>query len=258
MTADHATVGVPMLSVRGLSKRFGGVVAAEAIDIDVDTGQTHAVIGPNGSGKTTLLRQIFGEIRPDTGTVHLGSRDLGEDPVPARVQAGLGRSYQITSIFEGFTAVENVSFGLRVTRGRATSLAQPTTKDAEIGRAAGELLARTGLADRQEVRAENLSHGERRQLEIAIALSTTPRLLLLDEPLAGLGTAESQTMIALIRSLKDEHTILMVEHDLDAVFSLADRITILERGRVSASGDPAMVRTNPAMQALYFGAGDAL
>jgi len=255
--ADQATVGIPILSVRGLSKRFGGVVAADAIDIDVNAGQTHAVIGPNGSGKTTLLRQIFGEIRPDAGTVRLGSHDLGEDPVPARVRAGLGRSYQITSVFEGFTAAENVSFGLRATRGRATSLTQPTTKDAETRRAAGELLARTGLAGRQEVRAENLSNGERRQLEIAIALSTTPRLLLLDEPLAGLGAAESHTMITLIRSLKDEHAILMVEHDLDAVFSLADRVTILERGRVSVSGDPATVRAHPAMQALYLGAGDA-
>lgn len=247
----------PVLRVRGLSKRFGGVVAADAINIDVDAGQIHAVIGPNGSGKTTLLRQIFGEVRPDAGTVHLGGRDLEGLPVPARVRAGLGRSYQITSLFEGFSAAENVAFGLRAAAGKATALAGSAAADAGTATAAAALLARAGLGGRETVRAERLSHGEHRQLEIAIALSTGPRLLLLDEPLAGLGATESEAMVALIGALGGELAILLVEHDLDAVFALADRVTTLEQGRIVASGDPTAVRSDPAVHASYVGEGDS-
>lgn len=232
------------LKVSNLTKRFGGVNATNSINLEVEYGQLHAVVGPNGSGKTTLLRQLFGEIRQDVGTIHLEDRDISSLIVPDRVKAGLGRSYQITNFFKGLSVLQNIIFGVSSSENnfQNSQIFHPISK-LEKEKAA-ELVSRVGLEDRKKVLADHLSHGEQRQLEIAIALSTNPKLLLLDEPLAGLGVGESVKIISLIESLRGKISILMVEHDMKAVASLADQVTILEEGIVRQSGDVDIISYN--------------
>ena len=245
----------PVLSVRGMRRRFGGVDAVRDVDLDVGQKEIHAVIGANGSGKTTLLRMIFGELHPDAGRVILAGRDVSDVPVPARVRAGMGRSYQISSNFPGLTAAENIAFGVRAAAGIGAGLWPGTAAVRDAGERTRALLARVGLGQRAEDRAEDLSHGEHRQLELAMALATGPRLLLLDEPFAGLGAAEAVFVRDLIRGAGV--AVLMVEHDLDAVFAIADRITVLARGRVVATGAPHAVRADPAARDSFGGGGVA-
>ena len=232
------------LKVSNLTKRFGGVNATNSINLEVEYGQLHAVVGPNGSGKTTLLRQLFGEIRQDVGTIHLEDRDISSLIVPDRVKAGLGRSYQITNFFKGLSVLQNIIFGVSSSENnfQNSQIFHPISK-LEKEKAA-ELVSRVGLEDRKKVLADHLSHGEQRQLEIAIALSTNPKLLLLDEPLAGLGVGESVKIISLIESLRGKISILMVEHDMKAVASLADQVTVLEEGIVRQSGDVDIISYN--------------
>jgi len=243
-----------LLEVRALAKRFGGLVATDGLTLDVHPGEIHALIGPNGAGKTTAIGQIAGEIRPDAGTIRLAGQDITRLPVPERVRAGMTRSFQITQVLMQATALANVALVEQVRQGHSFRLWRQAARDERLLAPARAMLARVGLAARADIAAEDLSHGERRQLELAMALATNPRLLLLDEPMAGLGTTESAAMTSLLAALKGEIAILLVEHDMDAVFALADRITVLEGGRVIASGPPDAIRADPAVRDAYLGA----
>ncbi len=242
-----------LLQVRALCKRFGAVVAADALDLDVAPGELHAVIGPNGAGKTTLIAQLAGELRPDAGHIRFAGHDLLPRPPHARAQLGLTRSFQITSLFEQFRVLENVALAVQAVRGHSFRFWRPAHKSYELREAAMAALEQVGLAARADDRAHALSHGEKRQLELAMALASRPQLLLLDEPLAGQGQAESTALIALLSGLRGRHAILLVEHDMDAVFALADRITVLVGGRVIACAAPAAIRADPAVRAAYLG-----
>ena len=243
-----------LLEVRALAKRFGGLVATDGLNLDVRAGEIHALIGPNGAGKSTAIGQIAGEIRPDAGCILLAGQDITALPVPARVRAGMTRSFQITQVLMQSTALANVALVEQVRHGHSFRLWRPAARDERLLAPARAMLERVGLGARAGVAAQDLSHGERRQLELAMALATHPKLLLLDEPMAGLGSTESAAMTALLAGLKGSIAILLVEHDMDAVFALADRITVLEGGRVIASGPPAAIRADPAVRAAYLGA----
>lgn len=245
--ADHA------LEIVDLVKRFGGLVATDHLSMQVARGEIHAVIGPNGAGKTTLIRQLTGEIRPDSGAILFDGRDLGAMPVHRRSAIGLARSFQITNILQDFTALENVALSVQAHDGHSFRFWKPASKQPELTGPALEVLARVGLADRSDVVASSLSHGEQRQLEIAMALATGPKVLLLDEPMAGMGPEDSQRMVEFLRGLKQELTILLVEHDMDAVFALADRITVLVYGQAIATGVPDEIRNNPEVRSAYLG-----
>jgi branched-chain amino acid transport system ATP-binding protein len=242
-----------LLEVSKLSKMFGALVATDQVDFDVREGETHAVIGPNGAGKTTFIKQLSGELRPDVGRVHFGGEDITALPAQRRSRKGLARSFQITSIYRDFTALDNVTLAVQAHAGHSFRFWHAARDDASLTGPAVRILDRIGLLPRQNVLAANLSHGEQRQLEIAMALATGPRLLLLDEPVAGMGTDESQRMIELLATLKGEKTIVLVEHDMDAVFSLADRISVLVYGRIIATGTPAEIRANAEVRAAYLG-----
>ena len=243
----------PLLAARRVSKRFGGVVASDNVSFEVAPAEIHALIGPNGSGKTTLLRQLFGELRPDSGAVELCGADVTRRPVAERVRAGLGRSYQSGSFFGGFTVRENVAFGVRAAAGVATRFTARASAYRELDVEAGEVLRAVGLLERSDALAESLSHGESRQLELALALATRPRVVLLDEPLAGLGAGETRAMVARIAALRARCAVVLVEHDMDAVFALAQRVTVMVEGRVAASGPSAEIRADPAVRAAYLG-----
>ena len=243
-----------LLEVRGLAKRFGGLVATDGLNLDVAAGEIHALIGPNGAGKTTAIGQIAGELRPDAGTIRLAGQDITRLGVAGRVRAGMTRSFQITQVLMQSSALANVALVEQVRQGHSFRLWRSAARDERLLAPARAMLARVGLGARADVAAEDLSHGERRQLELAMALATHPRLLLLDEPMAGLGTTESAAMTELLAALKGEVAILLVEHDMDAVFALADRITVLEGGRVIAHGPPAAIREDPAVRDAYLGA----
>jgi len=242
-----------LLEVRALAKRFGGLVATDGLTLDVHPGEIHALIGPNGAGKTTAIGQIAGEIRPDAGTIRLAGQDITRLPVPERVRAGMTRSFQITQVLMQATALANVALVEQVRQGHSFRLWRQAARDERLRAPARAMLQRVGLAAQADVPAEDLSHGERRQLELAMALATHPKLLLLDEPMAGLGTTESAAMTGLLAALKGSIAILLVEHDMDAVFALADRITVLEGGRVIASGTPDAIRADPAVREAYLG-----
>ena len=242
-----------LLAVEGLSKRFGGIVAADAITLDVNDGELHAVIGPNGAGKTTLISQLSGELSPDAGIIRFAGSDIISLPAYRRSRLGLARSFQITSLFPEFTALDNVALAVQAHVGHSFRFWRDARRDESLRAPARATIARFGLAGRADVPVSQLSHGERRQLEIAIALATKPRLLLLDEPMAGVGPEESANMIATLRALKRELTILLIEHDMDAVFALADRITVLVYGRVIASGAPEAIRADPHVRRAYLG-----
>ncbi|MBV9682953.1 MAG: ABC transporter ATP-binding protein [Solirubrobacterales bacterium] len=242
-----------LLAVEDLSKRFGGIVAADAITLDVNAGELHAVIGPNGAGKTTLISQLTGEVSPDAGTIRFAGRDIIALPAYRRSRLGLARSFQITSLFPEFTALDNVALAVQAHAGHSFRFWRDARREEALRAPAAATLARFGLTERADLPVSRLSHGERRQLEIAIALATKPRLLLLDEPMAGMGPEESARMVATLRTLKRELTILLVEHDMDAVFALADRITVLVYGRVIASGAPEAIRADPLVRRAYLG-----
>jgi branched-chain amino acid transport system ATP-binding protein len=245
-----------LLEIRGLTKRFGGVVASDGIELPVPERELHAVIGPNGAGKTTLIGELAGEIAPDAGRVYFAGIDITTLPVHRRSALGLARSFQITSLFNDFTALDNVALAVQAHSGHSFRFWRDARKDPALRGPAGAMLARVGLAGREDVTVASMSHGEHRQLEIAMALATKPRMLLLDEPMAGMGPEESVRMIALLRELKRELTILLIEHDMDAVFALADRISVLVYGQVIASGEPAVIRANEAVRKAYLGEQD--
>jgi len=246
-----------LLQIEGLTKRFGGVVASDDIVLGVNAGELHAIIGPNGAGKTTLIGQLSGEIEPNSGRIHFDGRDITALPVHARNRLGLARSFQITSLFRDFTALENIALAVQAHAGHSFRFWRDARSQAELREPARLVLARVGLGSRSDAIVASLSHGEQRQLELAMALAAKPRLLLLDEPMAGLGAEESARMVETLRELKRELTILLIEHDMEAVFALADRITVLVYGRVIASGAPADIRANPEVRQAYLGEQEA-
>ena len=242
-----------LLEVRGLTKAFGGLLATHGVDLDVRAGETHAVIGPNGAGKTTLIAQLAGEVPPDAGTIRFAGRDVAGLSTPARSRLGLARSFQITSIFREFTALDNVALAVQAHAGHSFRFWRPARAERALRDPARAMLTAVGLGDRAHVEAAALAHGEQRQLEIAMALAPAPRLLLLDEPMAGMGLDESQRMIRLLGTLKGRHTILLVEHDMDAVWALADRISVMVYGRLIATGTPEEIRGNAEVREAYLG-----
>jgi branched-chain amino acid transport system ATP-binding protein len=242
-----------LLQIDGLTKRFGGVIASEDIRLEVPRGELHAIIGPNGAGKTTLIGQLTGELTPDAGRIRFDGADITDLQVYQRSQLGLARSFQITSLFHDFTALDNVALAVQAHAGHSFHFWRDARREGELREPARAALARVGLGARADALVANLSHGEHRQLEIAMALATRPRMLLLDEPMAGMGPEESARMVRLLRELKQELTILLIEHDMEAVFALADRITVLVYGRVIASDTPQAVRANAEVREAYLG-----
>jgi branched-chain amino acid transport system ATP-binding protein len=248
----------PLIEIDGLTKRFGGVVASDNIVLAVPPGELHAIIGPNGAGKTTLIGQLSGEIAPDAGRIRFGGLDITALPTWQRSRLGLARSFQITSLFLDFTALDNVALAVQAHAGHSFRFWRNARVEPELREPARKALARVGLTGRADVIVANMSHGEHRQLEIAMALATGPRMLLLDEPMAGMGPEESLRMVATLRELKQELTILLIEHDMEAVFALADRITVLVYGRVIASGTPEAIRANADVRQAYLGEQEAV
>ena len=236
-----------------MRKAFGALRASDGISFDVHAGETHAVIGPNGAGKTTFISQLAGNLRPDSGRIRFAGEDITDLPAPRRARKGLARSFQITSVYPEFSALQNVALAVQAHAGHSFRFWRDARRDPALTFPAEKVLHEVGLAERIHVLAANLAHGEQRQLEVAMALATGPRLLLLDEPMAGMGAEESQRMIGLLSSLKRKQTLILVEHDMDAVFRLADRISVLVYGRVIASGAPGEVRANPEVRAAYLG-----
>jgi len=247
-----------LLAVSALTKRFGGVVASDDVTLEVTAGELHAVIGPNGAGKTTLVGQLAGEIVPNSGRIRFAGQDITALPVHGRSLLGLARSFQITSLFSNFTALDNVALAVQAHDSHSFRFWRAARSEIELREPARAALERVGLGHRADALVASMSHGEHRQLELAMALATGPRMLLLDEPMAGLGADESARMVRTLRELKRELTILLIEHDMEAVFALADRITVLVYGRVIASGDPASIRANPEVRQAYLGEQEAV
>ena len=246
----------PLLAVERLVKRYGGLTATDDLSLRVEAHELHAVIGPNGAGKSTLVAQLAGEIKPDGGTIRFAGRDITKMPASGRAALGLGRSFQITSVFPDFSVMANVGLAVQAHAGRSFRFLKQVARSPEISGPAEAILERVGLHSRAHDMVRNLSHGEKRALEVAMALAGRPRLLLLDEPMAGMGPQESAAMIALLRQLKGSVGILLIEHDMDAVFALADRITVLVYGRVVAQGDAHTIRNHPQVRDAYLGADD--
>ena len=245
-----------LLHLESITKSFGALVANKSVSLSLDAGEVHAVIGPNGAGKTTLLAQLAGELAPDRGTIRFAGQDITRLAQPRRALLGLGRSYQITSLFPGFSAQDNVALAVQAHQGHSFRFWRPVRGDRHLREAALELLEKVGLRGRATVLAGQLSHGGQRRLELAMAMAGRPRLLLLDEPMAGLGPDESWRMVELLTSLKGTHAMLLVEHDMDAVFRLADRITVLVYGEAIATGTVDEVRANPEVRRAYLGGDD--
>lgn len=242
-----------LLQVSGLTKRFAGLIATNNLDLGVERGETHAIIGPNGAGKTTLIAQLQGELHADEGTILFDGRDITADPPHARARYGIARSFQITSIFPQFSALTNVALAVQAQAGHSFHFFRDAGRDPVLVEPARQALTTVGLADRLDTAAENLSHGERRQLEIAMALAMRPSLLLLDEPMAGMSRRDGARMTQLLAALKRSYTIVLVEHDMDTVFSLADRISVLVAGSTIATGPPDEIRANAEVKAAYLG-----
>ena len=242
-----------LLKVEGVTKRFGGVIASDNVTLDVTKGELHAIIGPNGAGKTTLIGQLVGEILPDAGRVQFDGQDITALPVYDRSLLGLARSFQITSLFPHFTALDNVALAVQAHAGHSFHFWRDARAESELREPARAALDRVGIGHRADTIVASMSHGEHRQIELAMALATNPRMLLLDEPMAGLGPDESGRMVKTLRELKRELTILLIEHDMEAVFALADRISVLVYGRVIASGTPAEIRANAEVRQAYLG-----
>ena len=242
-----------LLHVDNLSKSFGALRATDQVTLEVRPGETHAVIGPNGAGKTTLIGQLAGNLQPDSGHIRFAGEDITRLAAPARSRKGLARSFQITSVYRDFTALDNVALAVQAHSGSSFRFWRPARRDRALRAPARTILEDVGLGGRADVLAANLAHGEQRQLEIAMVLATKPRLMLLDEPMAGMGTDESQRMVRFLAALKGRHTMILVEHDMDAVFALADRISVLVYGRIIATGTPAEIRANPEVRSAYLG-----
>jgi len=246
-------VAEPLLRVEKLVRRFGGIVATDNVSLDVSSGELHAIIGPNGAGKTTLISQLTGQLQPNSGAIRFAGKDITRLPAYRRSALGLARSFQITSLLPDFTALDNVALAAQAHHGHSFYFWSDARKESRLRDAAMAALVRVGLGNRAETLVSKLSHGEQRELELAVALATRPQVLLLDEPMAGLGITESARMVKLLRELRQEVTIVLVEHDMDAVFALADRITVLVYGRVIASGAPAAIRGNEEVKRAYLG-----
>jgi branched-chain amino acid transport system ATP-binding protein len=243
----------PLLRVEKLVRRFGGITATDNVSLDVAKGELHAIIGPNGAGKTTLISQLTGQLLPHSGSILLAGRDITRVPTHRRSALGLARSFQITSLLPDFTASDNVAMAAQAHDGHSFYFWGNARKEKHLRAAAQSALDRVGLGHRADVTVSRLSHGEQRELELAVALATRPQLLLLDEPMAGLGATESARMVRLLQELRREVTIVLVEHDMDAVFALADRISVLVYGRVIASDVPAAIRRNDEVKRAYLG-----
>ena len=243
----------PLLAVRSLFKHFGAVAASNDVSLEITRGELHALIGPNGAGKTTVLNQLSGELMPDGGQIFFNGRRVTHMRVHRRARLGLARSYQITSVFDHLTVRENFYLAVQAHNGHNFRFWRRAGSDPVLGRAVGPAMARVGLEERADILAANLSHGERRQLEVGMALAGRPQMLLLDEPYAGMGPGGAVELTKLIRRLKKVVTILLVEHDMQAVFALADRISVMVYGQVVAHGTPAQIRANPVVQKAYLG-----
>jgi branched-chain amino acid transport system ATP-binding protein len=246
-------VAEPVLRLQHLRKSFGGLVVTDDVTLDVMPAELHAVIGPNGAGKTTLINLISGLLSPDAGAIMLAGRDVTTLAPPARAALGLARSFQITSVVPGFSALENVALAVQARSGSSFRFFRPAADETDLNAPALAALSEVGLVERAEVPAAHLSHGEKRALELAMALAMEPKLLLLDEPMAGTGREEGDRIVALLRRLKGRFPMVLVEHDMTAVFALADRISVLIYGRVIASGAPDAVRADPQVHAAYLG-----
>ena len=247
----------PLLATSGLTKRFGGLVAVSEVALAVEPGEILAVIGPNGAGKTTLVTALAGELRADAGTIRFAGVDISRLGAAGRAALGISRSFQITSVFREFTALDNVALAVQAQAGHSFRFWRSAAGDARLREPARATLDEMGLGARADVPAAALSHGERRALELAMGLASGPRLLLLDEPTAGMGPAESAAMVELLARLKGRLAIVLVEHDMDAVFALADRIAVMVHGRIIATGAPAAIRADPEVRRAYLGEEDA-
>lgn len=248
-------MGEPLLDIRNLRKSYGAVQATTDVSFSVEQGHVHALIGPNGAGKTTLVNQLAGDILPDSGSICYQSRDITRLPAFKRARLGIARSFQITHIFENLTVAENMVLAINANRGHNFRFFRKAAAAQEVNRLLPQALQRVDLAQRSELKASNLSHGEKRQLEVGMALVGRPQLLILDEPMAGMGPGGTVELSNLIASLKGKHTILLVEHDMDVVFALADRVTVLVYGEHILTGDPATVRADKKVQQAYLGEG---
>ena len=242
-----------LLSVQGLCKSYGALKVTQDVSLTVPEGQLHAIIGPNGAGKTTLISQLSGQLRPDSGQVVYAGEDITHLDMAARVRRGLARSFQITTLLPSFTALENVAVAVQARSGSSFRFFRPAAAERELNEEAMRALDDVGLSDRASRKAGSLSHGEKRQLELAVALATQPRLLLLDEPLAGTGHEEAERLVQLFARLKSRVTMVLIEHDMDAVFALADWVSVLVYGQVIAGGPPADVRADERVRAAYLG-----
>jgi branched-chain amino acid transport system ATP-binding protein len=243
----------PILELRGLVKRYGGLVATDNLDLTVERGEIHAIIGPNGAGKTTLIHQISGAIAPTAGAILFDGHDVTRLSMHKRVARGLARSYQITNIFRAQSVLDNLALAVQARRDSSLRFWKPAVADTGMFDEAREIAQRVGLGERIGAVAGSLSHGEQRQLEVGLALATRPKLLLLDEPMAGMGPEESARMVPLIASLKPDIAVVLIEHDMDAVFRLADRISVLVAGRTIASGTADEIRSDPEVRKAYLG-----
>jgi branched-chain amino acid transport system ATP-binding protein len=242
-----------LLSLERLTKSFGALKVTDGISLDILAGETHAVIGPNGAGKTTLIHQISGALAPDAGRIVFDGRDVTHLPMPARAHLGLARTFQITHVLPRFTALENVALAVQARSGSSFRFWHQADREEALNATALESLETVALTARAHTPAGSLSHGEKRRLEIAVALAQAPKLLLLDEPMAGAGAEQTHRLVATLEALKRRYTIVLVEHDMQAVFALADRISVMVEGRIIATGDPLAVRADPAVRAAYLG-----
>jgi branched-chain amino acid transport system ATP-binding protein len=246
-------VAEPVLQLTNLRKSFGGLVVTDGVTLDIGAGELHAVIGPNGAGKTTLINQISGLLASDDGRIVFNGADVTSLPSNKRAELGLARSFQITSVLPKFSALENVALAVQARMGSSYRFAGIASREAALNEPAFAALNEVGLGARADVLAAHLSHGEKRALELAIALAMEPKLLLLDEPMAGTGHEETARLVAVLQRLKGRFSMLLVEHDMNAVFALADRISVLTYGKILASGAPAAVRNDPAVVTAYLG-----
>ena len=242
-----------LLGISGLVKRFGGLTATDHVSLEIERGEVHALIGPNGAGKTTLIAQLSGSLASDAGSLTFDQVDITRMPQHERVREGLARSYQITSIFGKFSVLDNLALAVQARSGSSMSFWRSLAAETALLDEASALAARVGLGSREAVLASNLAHGEQRQLEVGLALATRPKLLLLDEPMAGMGPEESALMMELVEKVRAEVTVLLVEHDMDAVFRLADRISVMVNGRLIATGVPEEIRVNAEVRKAYLG-----
>jgi branched-chain amino acid transport system ATP-binding protein len=242
-----------LLEAKGLVKRFGGLTAVDRVDFDAAHGEVHAVIGPNGAGKTTFISLLSGEMQPDEGSVVFNGVEMTRSGVASRARAGLGRSYQVSQIFRDMTALQNVMLAIQAKEKHSFSFLKAVATDQALVDPARQALELTGLGHRVNALTSEMAHGEHRQLELAMTLATNPRLLLLDEPMAGMSRAESSEMVKLLKRLKADYAMILVEHDMDAVFSLAERVSVLVYGRIIASGTPDEIRSNAAVREAYLG-----